>query len=454
MTPIRSMPCHVAHAWVTVFGETTMGTKTPRIFGILPLAFLQLVLLLGTGCGSNETGYALAIAAPNQVETDIEAAPLNSAHTLAVRYLAQFEATSLAPMLSVSTNDAYWLGLDTERVSVMLRGNTCSVPLDEPIRWNTETIPTPKWRHLAVSVTATNDVAIYQDGLATPATCAAGTSFVGGTLVLGRRAVVSGIQPQFNGLIDDIVLYDHALSSEEALELATGSAPMGASSALDFEQPGFLDRVAITKARDATSDQHQFARPNIVFDHLPFKDGEVWRVIQAWNNGQGSHRGQAAFSLDLSYIKPEDVVEHRNTAQSETQGREIVSVMTTTVDIAAGSNGPCASNYVRLHVGPDAFAIYHHLEGGVAPDSGSAVTMGSVIGKAGDSGLLDGSSCTVVPGGCCHRSTHDHLHFAVAAGIPRPYVFKRYEVSTDQGRSWQRVEYGFPYRNEWIRGIP
>jgi hypothetical protein len=46
-----------------------------------------------------------------------------------------------------------------------------------------------------------------------------------------------------------------------------------------------------------------------------------------------------------------------------------------------------------------------------------------------------------------------HLHFDGGGfeGNTHPVTFINYEVSHDGGQTWQRVLYGYPRQNEWIR---
>lgn len=408
-----------------------------------------LMAVLATPCRSQ---HAIAVTAPTGVSTTIDAVVLNGAHTIAVRYLPQFEAISLAPMVSVSSGTAFWLAIAEEKIQLNLRGSLCEIALDRAVRWDGPSVPVPRWRHLAVTVDAARAVRVYQDALPVAAGyCArAGNARVSGTLLLGRRQMVDNVQPQFYGLLDDVVLYDRVLAAVDIAKVVAGAEPPGSIAKLDFEGPGGQPGiVTITANHDAAIDRRSFLQPTIKFDYLPFQSGDVWRVIQAWNNGNGSHSGQAAFSLDLSWVSPSDVAAHRNTPQALTQGRAVTAVQTATIDEMLGGAGPCTSNYVRLRIGPEAFAVYHHLMIVVPFATGGTVAAQTPLGFAGDTGLTTTGVCR--PLACCHRQNDDHLHFALGNTHPRPYIFTRYQMSTDQGRSWRVVSNDFPYRDQWIR---
>src|SRR5262245_28958842 len=203
------------------------------------IAFLSCGLLLTTLVLGNTASRhrALAMTAPAQMETGISASLLNKEHTLAVRYLPQFEATSLAPMVSVTSADPYWLGIQNETLNVMVRGQKFEAPLSQAVRWNGSEVPVPRWRHLAVTVGADQKVHVYQDGVSVcPNECfMAGSMLINGILTLGRRQKVANIQPQFNGLIDDVFLYSRVLSASEIAALAAGEAPRGSVASMTFD---------------------------------------------------------------------------------------------------------------------------------------------------------------------------------------------------------------------------
>jgi len=411
-----------------------------------------LIAVLAAPCKGQ---HAVAVTAPTGVPTAIDAAVLNGPHTIAVRYLPQFEAVSLAPMVSVSSGDDYWLAIAEEKIQLNLRGSFCEFDLFRPVRWDGPSVPVPRWRHLAVTVDAARAARVYQDGLPVAVGCCkrAGRSPVTGTLLLGRREMVDDIQPQFYGLLDDVVLYNRVLNAGDVMSLRVGIVPAGSIANLDFEGPGAPPGVAaISRNHDAINDRRSFLPPRLTFNNLPFPNGDVWRVIQAWNNGNGSHSGQAAFSLDLAWVSPSDVRAHRNTSQAQTQGRMVTAVHTATIDETSDGSPPCISNYVRLRIDPDVFVIYHHLTNVLPVMNGSVIAAQTPLGFAGDTGLKETDGCP--PNVCCPRLLDDHLHFAVAKTHPRPYVFASYQMSTDQGRNWRPVSNDFPYRGQWIRATP
>lgn len=130
--------------------------------------------------------------------------------------------------------------------------------------------------------------------------------------------------------------------------------------------------------------------PNAVY-HLPFADGQSYRITQAHGGPVISHNTPAtAYAVDIAMPEGAPILAARDGVVVETQdgfgeGRDDKSF----IDKA---------NFVRIMHSDGTWAEYFHmLKGSVAVHPGEYVKAGTMIGRAGNSGFSDGS----------------HLHFGV-----------------------------------------
>ena len=155
------------------------------------------------------------------------------------------------------------------------------------------------------------DLFISQSGSPTPE----------GTLRLGRQE-----KAQYYGLIDDVAVYNKAMTPSEIAGLMSASSISGSHpnliAAYTFNTyagvilPSGPKRVATPNSR-AFSVENAYPRsdsdnalfnnpflvsPSSVVRRLPFPPGQVWTVIQEFDRKGGSHNGSAAFSWDFGRL--------------------------------------------------------------------------------------------------------------------------------------------------------
>ena len=156
----------------------------------------------------------------------------------------------------------------------------------------------------------TLDILVSQSGNPAPS----------GTLRLGRQG-----KAQFYGLIDDVAVYNKAMSPSALAELMT--APITGMhpnliAAYTFDKysgmifPPSPNRIATPNSRafyvgnaypHSASDSVLFdnpflVSPSSVVRRLPFPPGQIWRVNYEFDDQGGSHNGTAAFSWDFGRL--------------------------------------------------------------------------------------------------------------------------------------------------------
>lgn len=444
------------------------------IFGIILIATLS-------GCVENRSA---AISWNSWVEPELDViSALNAEHTLSVRFMPQYEASYEGPIFAV-TGDEYYVGMAAfgslqEAIIVKVGGNSRKFAIPDPVQWRPASvvnqmnsvaeIPTAKWRHLAVTVDDVDPsamlVRVFLDGteLTSGAPLLAGAETATGKVLLGRRQRPdSRRQGQFYGFIDDVAVFDRALSAAEIADLGS-SRLTGDESALvaglNFDQYILRSRpsevrhghdligraylVGTDGPDDNAADTARLPRPfTLTLLKLPFGAGETWQVGQGMNNYAGSHKGFAAFTLDMMYVPDGAPRGNYYGRQGPTLDRPVRSAaIGQVVEIER-----VPSNAVSIrHVG-DEYSSYLHLalkSSEVLVDD--IVDSGDVVGNAAATGL--------------NSPTAYHLHFGVGdrpdnstgAKSTIPFGFHDYEVSDDFGVTWRQVDSGRLMPGQWIR---
>lgn len=169
---------------------------------------------------------------------------------------------------------------------------------------------------------------------------------------------------------------------------------------------------------------------------FPFPDGQIWNIIQGFDTGGGSHRGYAAFSLDLK--RPDRPQQAAGTPfVAGARGR----IVRLDQDFDSLSK---VSNSLGLEMPGGEILDYLHLQTRSANvRSGQTVFAGQPLARVGDVGA--------------GRGNH-HLHLAWLSREQRPFVtlpfvFERYQVSLDQGATWRNQSMSLPEVGQWCRAI-
>lgn len=452
---------------------------------------------------------ALALGWQSAVETRFEARRLNADHTTSVRFMAAYEAAFRGVLVSDGTG-SYRLGLapysslGSPAIEVAVGGVTFTHPLPDPVltdndfRQGPPQQPPRKWRQLALTQTA-GLVSVYLDG-ARLAEFAAGDAPAAGTVRFGRLASAGEVQDQFYGLIDEVAIFERPLAASEVEALARKSQPESpvTGKVLGFsfdvwpqamrppEPPltllGSARFCEVSPTRLDAADSAELPKPRHETRFtLPFAEGQVWLLIQGINS-RLSHNDSAAFALDFLRVEPSLVslhglrsVPHDNTrvpggSHAASAGAPFVAAADGTVvarvdcfpddnrgrcpDAAYGdvsqapaAGAPANRNLLCLqHAAGEVSCALHLQSSSIRVKAGERVLRGRELAKVGRTGAR-----TV------------HLHFAVGdsseSNVPGsftslvtfPVAFSDYEVSTDFGASWRRVDEGVPSPGEWLR---
>jgi hypothetical protein len=332
-------------------------------------------------------------------------------------------------------------------------------------------VPSPaQWRHLFV-VRRGNVLELWLDGdhlcrlMLTDCDAPINSIVPPGRLRLGHRATGPNEKAsQFYGFIDDVAIFDHALTPAE-LEgwFLTGAGISGDATGLrvgiNFDRPlpggGGLIRPISTLTGSATlvtvGAQHASGvdAPNLPVNsgaapiELPFMGQQVWEVIQQFAV-RGSHAGDAAFCWDFVHV-PDDHPrgEPRGVGVEDDNIKFIAGAEGTVVradDTHPTSDMDNAPNSIDIKRGPDEILQYEHLKKGSAE-----VAVNATASRGDQLGIVSN-----VGGGS------PHLHFAVLtridnAYVSRPAYFVNYCVSKDFGQTWQFEAAGMPTNGQWVK---
>lgn len=317
---------------------------------------LASLLLIGANfvspAAANSLNQAAALRWPAYIDTDLQFAEFfASSHTVMVRFMPQYPKAYRGPLLTVSPTGTYPL------VSYQLSlgdffndGQTKQEKLVLEVGGETKTylppsgLPAGVWQHVAV---VRSPRLVYDGGLlkmhwlfsvylngqklcvwpsfytcleleftASPATPA-------GNLRVGRTDSSRAGSDQFYGLVDDVAVFNKALTASEigaiySTPRLTGqepgllagytfdtTTPSGGQLPAKLSRPtqfkAGVDWVFVSENRENNQDREHLPSPLFLAQpalHLPFKPGQAWKVTQGYASG-GSHSGASAFSLDL-----------------------------------------------------------------------------------------------------------------------------------------------------------
>jgi len=428
---------------------------------------------------------ALALGWGDFATTTLDAAPLNSDHTLSVRFMVAYDASYRGVMIADESGHyhvgmAPYASLGRAALEVSVGGATMTYPLPDAVLTDNDFRAGPprqagrRWRQLAISRRGTA-VVLFYDGHAA-GKFEAGPEPATGKLRLGRLAAPAfGPQDQFYGFIDDVAVWGPGLDDHQ-LERLTAAARHDELSALPrpratlgFDAPsepgsasftlgGGARLSAVSREHTAALDEPRLPAPgHRTRLDLPFRPGQVWMPIQGVNSAL-SHHDTAAFAIDFIRVDPRFVTDNPGQlpggSHAASEGQPVVAPAPGRVaalvdghdNDETSSRGDGLSNFVCVeHVEGEVSCLLHLLRGAAArPDA--RVARGDLLAQVGRTG-----AATV------------HLHFALSdAPEPKepnadsklvtiPAAFSDYFASSDFGRTWHHVERGVPAPGEWVR---
>lgn len=401
---------------------------------------------------------ALALSWTGAAETNIEMDSLNlKEHTISMTFMPQFIKAYDGPLMVNSGNGRFFLGMNyfnlNDGVSLALKIGSQSHVYLFPMERD-------KWYRVAVSCTPVTNTLIYRvfvngekqlDSIVIPQT---DPNLPSGKIRLGNKMSPDGsnVVSQFYGLIDDIVIFNRALASNEIQrlhnfkniesinipELTTSITESINFSKKNFQTSGVARTVQISAQKNSAADKSKLLLPegHTVLT-LPFKHGDEWKVIQAFD-GKGkpesssiSHFGNASFCWDFIRVN------------NETRGAPIYAPATGMVSkIQQNMDTGTVSNIVEIKLKDKEYtSILHILKNSAFIDTGDQIRSGQPLALTGDVG----------------SPNNYHIHFA-ASNLPDrtsgfltiPVAFSNYERKNSNGR-WEKVTKGMPENEEIIR---
>lgn len=411
------------------------------------------------------------------VDTDLKLSEfINRDHTLAARFMIQYERSYEGPILASG-------GLNGFIVSVAGYGEgrtgaeKLMVSSGGKRRYYTvgSRLAPRRWHWLAI-VREGFGLRLYLNGEAIRADDS-GTEFPRATVVsnatlrLGRRAESDA---QFYGFIDDVALFNSALS-EKTLKSYYQASPriklteVGLIAAYTFDREddgtgnrevaeravsfrGGASKVEVSAARESETDRFVLPSPSQKTEvRLPFEPGQTWKVIQGYGQPL-SHNGGGVFSFDFERV------------DGPSEGQPVYASAAGRVVALSDYNDPEPGddiskdnfNYLQLEIGEGEVATYLHMKNGslinalkdyapLLPQGALpsvSLPAGALVGRVGNTWLKE-------------QPRNWHLHFAlvpyVNSPVSIPVAFSDYEVYDVRRKTWRRVARGVPEQNQIVR---
>jgi hypothetical protein len=420
---------------------------------------------------------ALALSWTGYADTDLRFSEfMGSDHTLALRFMPQFPNGYEGPIIAENGSGNFFLGqgdylAGTPGQKLMVTVGSKSLSFGVILQAG-------QWHHLAL--VATHDsleryFTLYLDGARYGQLVLSPSDplMPSGTLRFGKRTAgqtVNSRNAQFYGLLDDVAVFNRALTASEIQNLSSNVLQItGSESGLlagysfnDGSQPaslgrpltlkGAASRVQVSIDRNNAVDASAMPLPTQQVEMtLPFPPGEAWQVIQGVDDPSGSHKGYASFCWDFIIAgQPQKGLYPNGTNGAPFYAAAPGSVANVFQSSTSGDKDSKGNvippNKIEIQQAPGEIAAYLHLpQNGSAVATGNAIARGEFLAVAGDTG---------VPAGAYH------LHFSVTNQLDQttgfvtfPIAFSNYEVRDANG-NWNRVMRGMPANGQVIRIPP
>jgi hypothetical protein len=445
--------------------------KIPRGSLIQGFVYLGLCLMLLTGqiiCDntSSDSG-ALAVSWTGYADTDLEFTEFIGAdHTMLLRFMPQFTNAYYAPILAENGSGTFIIGQGDYFSGTS--GSKLYVALGSKSQNYNTALNTGQWYTLALvgDVQGTQTTwKVYLNGtLLSPSITVNNSDSIlpKGRLRLGKRttgATIASQNAQYYGLIDDIAVFDRVLGSSEMSNFSAGNykytgQEAGLIAAFTFDTAtdskltrpvqlnGVASEVETSANHNSMSDASLLPLPTAQKTmFLPFAPGEEWRVIQAVNQADGTHKGYAAFCWDFIL----DGYPQGGEYPQGTKGAPLYAASSGTVLNVdqARISGQSPSNIIEVRHGLGEIAGYLHLkQNSSSLQVNDSILRGSKMALAWDVGSPVGAH---------------HLHFAVhdkqdgtTGFVTFPVAFSNYEVKQPDN-TWVFVARGMPKNGDVIR---
>lgn len=368
-------------------------------------------------------------------------------HTVAARFMLQFVNVYAGPMLAVHGSGVYFIGYGdggNNKISIRIGTGSLDVPIEASFQ---ET-----WHHVAVVRNGTT-CTVYIDGVMKGTLTISSSNNPSGTIRLGRS---DEIHQQFYGFLDDVAVFKAALTASQVAALAAATtlsgneanllagfvfgdglgAPLPATLTRPITYvPGALN-VTVSSSRNSAADRALLPLSLVSHMRLPFEQGRIASVSQAFGDPTISHTGYAAFCYDFVF------------PNSDINGHVFkASAPGTVAHVWEGgpntSQGP--SNFVSIEQAGSEFCDYLHLQqNSCVVNAGQAVSYRADLAKTGRSGTGGPHLHQAVTN--LGEHTTDRAHFVTIA-----FPFCNYEYSDDGGITWHHSIRGYLKKGQWVR---
>ena len=467
---------------------------------------------LGVNCGGEmgpiqPLNFAAALAWRGCVDTDLTFGEFfYQDHTVMAWFMAQYPTASAGPILANKGSGTYFIGQGDFRANngggiggapkllVKIGNSTAYYTLPNSFQAGT-------WHHLAV-VANGGYYKLYLDGQYTcrdipegelfcDAIPTAGVPGTSGTLRIGMPQ--SGSE-QYYGLIDDVAVFDKVLTASQIQNIIAAKRLTGQESGLlagyvfdttkpdGSPLPAKLSRpytmvntgptglepcykVAVSEMRQNSVDKLFLPKPvQQTTRRLPFAPGTELLVLWGISTPNSSHNGYANFCWDF-VLAPGGTSTQSQNGVNTTCGEPVYASAGGTVEVDAyvdvtgspsskcGNNGNMidGQNFIRLTEAPGQKAVYMHLQTGSINAALDNLNL-----FFAPFGINAGEQVGAVGTRCANNC---HLHTAVSSaaygsGVTIPTAFSHYELSENQGQSWQVIDFGIPQTGQWVRPLP
>jgi hypothetical protein len=372
-----------------------------------------------------------------------------SDHTVAARFMMQFVNAYDGPLLAVHGSGLYFIGNGDGRggnnkLSIRIGTGLLDIPVASSFQ--------ESWHHIAVVRKGTT-FTIYLDGVSKGTLAVPSSNKPSGTLRLGRS---DEMHQQFYGFIDDVAVFTAALTTSQVALLAAAKTLTGKEvnllagfifgDGVSEPVPATLKRtvtsvpgahnVTVSNSRDNAADSKLLPLSLVSHMRLPFEQGRIVTISQAFGDPTISHSGYAAFCYDFMFPDG-DINGHTFRASSPGTVAHVWEGGPNT------SQGP--SNFVTIQQGATEFCDYLHLQqNSCGVKSGEHVSYGTDLATVGRSGTGSPHLHQAVTN--LGEHTADRAHFVTIA-----FPFCNYEYSDDSGATWHHVIRGYLKKGQWVR---
>jgi Concanavalin A-like lectin/glucanases superfamily len=459
---------------------------------------LVAMLVAAPAAWAVSLNYAAAFRWHGYMDTNLAFSEFMGAdHTVTAWFMPQYPNGYIGPVVTVNGTGNYFIGqgnYETGVVGAKLRVvvGDAEAHYTLPTSFSDNVSYLGRWQHVALVRKKTiqggfwsTKVVLYLNGarkekdgggdLTIGSTLFYNSSLPQGTLRLGASDPdPATAKSQFYGFVDDVAVFDRALTESEIMDLyhakrLTGSEadllagytfdtltpaghplPVALGRPVTVVAPAY--KALVSQTRLNTTDA-----PNLPFPsqaktlQLPFIIGQVWKVAQGYG-GTISHNGTAVFSYDFALAGVDGNDQPVDLPDASSAGQPLLSATDGTVTeyFDPGDLDPSDGddqdyyNYLYLQTAPNERLTYLHIQSG-SPSQALMSYGPPPFAIEADTHLAD------VGYG---NGYHLHLSGTSGSGVTHPRGFSNYEYYDPVNQAWYYVSWQqkrVPRQGQYIR---